>query len=165
MQTELANCPASDWLSVNWPIACMLDRNMYMSHTIIYVYVFTHAHTVTHMHMCIHTPSHTHTHTCAGAHSHMHAHGNLSVQSRSQCLQITSTSSKIVGCTLSFTPGNLWTDPSLTSTVDLLWCYTHPSLRISTASSGKCCRIPKCKLNRCKYSFIPLSIRELNQHR
>ena len=30
--------------------------------------------------------------------------------------------------------------------------------------SGKCYRIPKSKLSRYKYSFITLSIKELNQH-
>ena len=39
-------------------------------------------------------------------------YGNVSVQSKLQLLHITSTSSKIVGCALSFTPGNLWTDQS-----------------------------------------------------
>ena len=58
-------------------------------------------------------------------------YGNLSVQSKSQFLHITSTSSKTVGCTLSLTPGNLWTDPSATSTNDLRWLlhvsFTHNS--------------------------------------
>ena len=56
--------------------------------------------------------------------------GNLSVQSKSQILRIKSNSPKTVGCTLSFTPGNLWTDrPSATSTKDLRWLlhvsFTH----------------------------------------
>ena len=62
--------------------------------------------------------------------------GNLSVQSKSQLLRITSTASEIVLSrlySLSFAPRNLWTDPSTTSTKGLLWCYICRSLRVLTA--------------------------------
>ena len=93
-------------------------------------------------------------------------YGNQSVQSKSQFLHITSTSSKTVGCTLCLTPGNLRTDPRATSTNDLRWL-----LHVSFTHNTKCSPrlnvtqlIPECKLSRHKYSFIPLSIKDWNQH-
>ena len=91
-------------------------------------------------------------------------YGNLSVQSKSQLLHITSTSSKLVGCTLSpslqaiFEQTLVWQAQKICSDATYV---LHPEYQL--LPSGKHYRIPKCKLNR--YNCVQVLFHSTLDHR
>ena len=92
-------------------------------------------------------------------------YGNQSVQSKSQFLHITSTSSKIVGSTLSPSLQEIFEQTLFRQAQKICSDATHAlHSGYQLLPSGKRYRIPKRKLNHYKYSFISLSIKELNKH-
>ena len=91
--------------------------------------------------------------------------GNLSVQLKSQLSRLTRTAMKITGSTspMIFLQ-EIFEHTLRRQSVKIIYDTKHvlynefqPFL-----PSGRCYRTPPCRLNRCKYSFVPLSIKQLN---
>ena len=85
---------------------------------------------------------------------------HLSLLAKSQHRGLTSTSTKIISCTLSLSLQEIF-EQKLFRQASKICCAAVHVLHSEYESlpSGKRYKIPKCELNRSKYSFVPLSIK------
>ena len=152
-------CGYTHMHSCDWPLFCDL----------------THAHTTathSHDHQCTYTMWHSmkvlpQTVNLALINPSFYRNQavNQSVPSKSQLLRITSTSSKIAGCIISHSLKKIFEQTLIWQAQKVCSDPTHVlHTWYQLLPSGKRYRIPKCELNHCKYSFIPLWIKELNPH-
>ena len=90
--------------------------------------------------------------------------GNLSTQSKSNLQCLVQTAMKVMGRTDKLSLQSIYEQSVLRQAQRVLLDPSHIlQTEYELLPSGRRYRIPKCKLNRFKYSFIPTSIKMLNR--
>ena len=89
--------------------------------------------------------------------------GNPTVKCRSQINSLVKTASKIMGPPALSSPQDLFEQAAIKQAKNILTDTSHVlSPDYTLLKSGRRYRVPLCKHNRLKYSFIPLSIKLIN---
>ena len=89
--------------------------------------------------------------------------GNLTVQLKNRLANMHKTAMKIIGKKQYESIENLYNQSVMTQATKISSDPTHPlSSEYELLPSGRRFRIPKCKTNRHKLSFVPASIKLLN---
>lgn len=90
-------------------------------------------------------------------------YGNLSVQLKNRLANMHKTAMKIIGMRQYESIDNLYNQSVMKQATKISSASTHPlSSEYELLPSGRRFRIPKCKTNRLKLSFVPASIKLLN---
>ena len=89
--------------------------------------------------------------------------GNLSAQSKSKLQRLVQTAMKVMGRTEKLSLESIYDQSVLRQAQRVLSDPSHIlHMEYELLPSGRRYRIPKCKLNRFKHSFVPTSIKILN---
>lgn len=90
--------------------------------------------------------------------------GNLSVQSRSKLIRMIHTAWKIIGVN-EWTPlQTMYEHATVRHTERIVCDFSHVlNTEYELLPSGRRFRVPRCRLNRFKNSFIPVSVKLLNR--
>jgi len=89
--------------------------------------------------------------------------GNLSVKSKTQLFNLVKTAGKIMGTRPPLNPQELFDQATIRQAKNIISDTNHALfLEFELLTSGKRYRVPMCKYIRYKRSFIPLSIKLIN---
>ena len=92
--------------------------------------------------------------------------GNLTVKSKTQIFNLVKTVGKIIGTPVPLNPQELFEQTTIRQAQTILSDSSHPlHSEYSLLNSGRRYRVSLCKHNRYKHSFIPLSVKLINEKR
>lgn len=90
--------------------------------------------------------------------------GNILVKSKTQINNLVKTAGKIMGAPAPLSPQELYDQAVGRQTRSLLSDQTHPLYpEYQLLQSGRRYRVPLCKHNRYKHSFVPVSVKQVNE--
>ena len=90
--------------------------------------------------------------------------GNLTVKFKSQIMSLVKAAGKIMGMSIPLTPQKIFEDSTIRLADKILSDPAHVlNSEYELLRSGMRYRVPMCRLNKYKFSFVPLSIGLLNK--